>query len=90
LFTVDADTYVKYIHRLYVGSVAEISEVYVSPILKVEGNIFPHFFFCTGASTLLLLVLVLARLVLVGRLVWLLLVLVNLRPHYSCSPGLGA
>jgi hypothetical protein len=35
-----------------------------------------------GASTLLVLVLVLARLVLVGRLVWLLLVLVNLRPHY--------
>jgi hypothetical protein len=33
-----------------------------------------------GASTLL--VLVLARLVLVRRLVWLLLVLVNLRPHY--------
>jgi hypothetical protein len=32
-------------------------------------------------STLLVLVLVLARLVLVGRLVWLLLVLVNLRPH---------
>jgi hypothetical protein len=29
--------------------------------------------------------------VLVGRLVWLLLVLVNLRPHYfSCSPGFGA
>jgi hypothetical protein len=44
-----------------------------------------------GASTLLVLVLVLARLVLVGRLVWLLLVLVNLRPHYfSCSLGLGA
>jgi hypothetical protein len=41
---------------------------------------------CKGSSTLL--VLVLARLVLVGRLVWLLLVLVNLRPHYfSCSPG---
>jgi hypothetical protein len=38
-----------------------------------------------GPSTLL--VLLLARLVLVGRLVWLLLVLVNLRPHYfSCSP----
>jgi hypothetical protein len=37
------------------------------------------------------LVLVLARLVLVGRLVWLLLVLVNLRPHhFSCSPGFGA
>jgi hypothetical protein len=36
------------------------------------------------------LVLVLARLVLVGRLVWLLLVLVNLRRHYfSCSPGFG-
>jgi hypothetical protein len=36
-----------------------------------------------GASTLLVLVLV-------GRLVWLLLVLVNLRPHYfSCSPGFG-
>jgi hypothetical protein len=36
-------------------------------------------------------VLVLARLVLVGRLVWLLLVLVNLRPHYfSCSPGFRA
>jgi hypothetical protein len=35
-----------------------------------------------GPSTLLVLVLVLARLVLVGRLVWLLLVLVNLRPHY--------
>jgi hypothetical protein len=34
-----------------------------------------------GASTLLVLVLVLARLVLVGRLVWLLLVLVNLRAH---------
>jgi hypothetical protein len=33
-----------------------------------------------GASTLL--VFVLARLVLVRRLVWLLLVLVNLRPHY--------
>jgi hypothetical protein len=44
-----------------------------------------------GASTLLVLMLVLARLVLVGRLVWLLLVLVNLRPHYfSCSPGFGA
>jgi hypothetical protein len=44
-----------------------------------------------GASTLLMLVLVLARLVLVGRLVWLLLVLINLRPHYfSCSPGFGA
>jgi hypothetical protein len=44
-----------------------------------------------GASTLLVLVLVLARLVLVGRLVWLLLVLVTLRPHYfSCSPGFGA
>jgi hypothetical protein len=43
------------------------------------------------ASTLLVLVLVLARLVLVGRLVWLLLVLENLRPHYfSCSPGCGA
>jgi hypothetical protein len=42
-----------------------------------------------GPSTLL--VLVLARLVLVGTLVWLLLVLVNLRPHYfSCSPGFGA
>jgi hypothetical protein len=42
-----------------------------------------------GASTLL--VVVLARLVLVGRLLWLLLVLVNLRPHYfSCSPGFGA
>jgi hypothetical protein len=40
-----------------------------------------------GASTLLVFVLVLARLV----LVWLLLVLVNLRPHYiSCSPGFGA
>jgi hypothetical protein len=38
-----------------------------------------------GASTLLVLVLVLVlpRLVLVRRLVWLLLVLVNLRPHYS-------
>jgi hypothetical protein len=37
------------------------------------------------------LVQVLARLVLVGRLVWLLLVLVNLRPHYfSCTPGFGA
>jgi hypothetical protein len=35
-----------------------------------------------GASTLLVLVLVLARLVLVRRLVWILLVLVNLRPHY--------
>jgi hypothetical protein len=35
---------------------------------------------CKGASTLL--VLVLARLVLVRRLVWLLLVIVNLRPHY--------
>jgi hypothetical protein len=35
-------------------------------------------------STLLVLVLV-------GRLVWLLLVLVNIRPHYfSCSPGVGA
>jgi hypothetical protein len=44
-----------------------------------------------GASTLLVLVLVLARLVLVGRLVWLLLVLVNLRPHYfSCSASFGA
>jgi hypothetical protein len=44
-----------------------------------------------GASTLLVLVLVLARLVLVGRLVWLLFMLVNLRPHYfSCSPGFGA
>jgi hypothetical protein len=44
-----------------------------------------------GASTLLVLVLVLARLVLVGRLVWLLFVLINLRPHYfSCSPGFGA
>jgi hypothetical protein len=30
----------------------------------------------------LVLVLVLARLVLVGRLVWILLVLVNLLPHY--------
>jgi hypothetical protein len=41
-----------------------------------------------GASTLLVLVLFLARLVLVWRLVWLLLVLVILRPHYfSCSPG---
>jgi RsiW-degrading membrane proteinase PrsW (M82 family) len=40
-----------------------------------------------GASTLV----VLARLVLIGRLVWLLLVLVNLRPHYfSCLPGFGA
>jgi hypothetical protein len=39
----------------------------------------------------LVLVLALVRLVLVGRLVWLLLVLVNLRPHYfSCSPGFGA
>jgi hypothetical protein len=39
---------------------------------------------CEGGSTLLVLVLVLvlARLVLVGRLVWLLLVLVNFRPHY--------
>jgi hypothetical protein len=38
----------------------------------------------------LVLVLVLARLVLVGRLIWLLLVVVNLRPHYfSCSPGFG-
>jgi hypothetical protein len=36
------------------------------------------------------LVLVLARLVLVGRLVWLLLVLINLRPYYfSCPPGFG-
>jgi hypothetical protein len=44
-----------------------------------------------GASTLLVLMLVLVRLVLVGRLVWLLLVLVNLHPHYfSCSPGFGA
>jgi hypothetical protein len=44
-----------------------------------------------GASTLLVLVLVLATLLLVGRLVWLLLVLVNLRQHYfSCSPGFGA
>jgi hypothetical protein len=44
-----------------------------------------------GASTLLVLVLVLARFVLVGRLVWLLLVHVNHRPHYlSCSPGFGA
>jgi hypothetical protein len=44
-----------------------------------------------GASTLLVLVLVLARLVFVGRLIWLLFVLVNLRPHYfSCSPGFGA
>jgi hypothetical protein len=26
-----------------------------------------------------------------GRLVWILLVLVNLRPHYfSCTPGFGA
>jgi hypothetical protein len=41
-----------------------------------------------GPSTLLMLVL--ARLVLVGRLVWLLFVLVNIRPHYfSCSPGFG-
>jgi hypothetical protein len=40
-----------------------------------------------GASTLL----VLPRLVLVGRLVWVLLVLVNVRPHYfSCSPVFGA
>jgi hypothetical protein len=39
-----------------------------------------------GASTLLVLVFVLPRLVLVERLVWLLHVLVNLRPHYfSCS-----
>jgi hypothetical protein len=42
---------------------------------------------CKGASTLLVIVLVLARLMLVRlmlvrRLVWLLLVLVNLRPHY--------
>jgi hypothetical protein len=37
-----------------------------------------------------MLVLVLARLVLIGRLVWLLLVLVNLFPHYfSCLPGFG-
>jgi hypothetical protein len=37
-----------------------------------------------GPSTLLVLVLV-------GRLVWLSLVLVNRRPHYfSCSPGFGA
>jgi hypothetical protein len=44
-----------------------------------------------GTSTLLVLVLVFARLVLVGRLVWLLLVLVNFRPYYfSCSPGFGA
>jgi hypothetical protein len=44
-----------------------------------------------GPSTLLVLVFVLARLVLVGRLVWLLLVLVDLRLHYfSCSPGFGA
>jgi hypothetical protein len=35
---------------------------------------------CKGPSTLL--VLVLAKFVLVGRLVWLLLVLVNLLPHY--------
>jgi hypothetical protein len=50
-----------------------------------------------GPSTLLVLVLVLARLVLVlarlvlvGRLVWLLLVLVNRRPQYfSCSSGFG-
>jgi hypothetical protein len=43
-----------------------------------------------GASTLLVLVLVLARLVLIRRLVWLLLVFVNLRPYYfSCSPGFG-
>jgi hypothetical protein len=42
---------------------------------------------CKVPSTLL----VLARLVVVGRLVWLLLVLVNLRPHYfSCSPGFDA
>jgi hypothetical protein len=45
-----------------------------------------------GPSTLLVLVLVLvlvlARIVLVRGLVWLSLVLVNLRPHYfSCSPG---
>jgi hypothetical protein len=39
---------------------------------------------CKGASTLHVLVLVLVRLVLVRRLVWLLLVLVNLRPHYFC------
>jgi hypothetical protein len=39
----------------------------------------------------LVLVLVLARLVFVGRLVWLLLVLANLRPHYfSCPAGFGA
>jgi hypothetical protein len=44
-----------------------------------------------GAPTLLVLVLVLARIVLVGRLVRLLLVLVNLRPHYfCCSEGFGA
>jgi hypothetical protein len=37
-----------------------------------------------GLSTLLVLVLV-------GRLAWFLLVLVNRRPHYfSCSPGFGA
>jgi hypothetical protein len=39
-----------------------------------------------GPPTLLVLVLVLARLV----FVWLLLVLANLRPHYfSCSPSFG-
>jgi hypothetical protein len=53
----------------------------------------PDFSIRKGPSTLLVLVLarlvlVLARLVLVERLVWLLLVLVNRRPHYfSYSPG---
>jgi hypothetical protein len=47
-------------------------------IIGVASLFYSPFGTSKGSSTLL----VLARLVLVGRLVWLLLVLVNLRPHY--------
>jgi hypothetical protein len=37
---------VSFISSLYLGSVADISEVYASSIFRVEGNVFPQFFFC--------------------------------------------
>jgi hypothetical protein len=59
----------------------KLHNLYLSPDIKIIKSVSYK-----GASTLLVLVLVLAWLV----LVWLLFVLVNLRPHYfSCSPGFG-
>jgi hypothetical protein len=92
--TIPASERAKTVHAL--GHAATVTGIAVNRAYKLRIAPQCSFNYLTnhesqGASTLLVLVLLLARLVLVGRLVWLLFVLVNLRPHYfSCSPGFGA